>query len=591
MQPAEKITELRKLMAEHGLSAWIVPSADPHQSEYVADCWKARAWLSGFRGSAGSLVVTDQRAGLWTDPRYHIRAAQELAGSGIELFKSGLPSVPSLMEWLRQELPSGAEVGFDGRVMSCTEAAALDASLSQKGIQTSHAYDLVGELWHDRPSLPLKPVFLFDEAFAGESRVSKLTRIRAEMQQLGASCHLLCALDDIAWMLNIRGSDIDYNPVAVSFALVSLTDVKLFIQPVKVPDNVKTALEVDGVVLLAYAAVEECLAQLPTGTCILIDPEKTNVKLRGLIPPVCQVLEGQSLPYRMKTIKNPVELAGLRRMNVRDGAALVRWLCWLDGQVATEAYTEVSAADKLLGFRRQNEYFQGLSFGTIAGYGPNSAVGHYQSDPLNVPTLRLNGIFLIDSGGQYLDGTSDITRTITLGNPTQAEKQAFTQVLRCHIRLATARFPQGTQGLQLDAVAREPLWRMGWNCRHGIGHGVGHFLNVHENPPRFNETNTTPLQAGMQLSNEPGVYFEGRFGVRIENLLVVVPAGRSEFAEFLAFETVSLCPIDLDLVDPAQLEAAEIEWLNAYHRRVWEALSPLLSDEECAWLRRETRQI
>ena len=591
MQPKENLIELRKLMKARGLDAWIVPSADPHQSEYVAAHWQARAWLSGFRGSAGTVVVTSERAGLWTDQRYHLRAAAELAGSGIERFTLGLPGTPAMLDWLIQELPRGSLVGFDGSVISAAEAANLEQGLAEKGIATTHQYDLIAELWHDRPPLPLNPIFLLADSFSGESRALKLERIRAGMQSLGAQLHLLTGLDDIAWTMNLRGSDIDYNPLAVCYALVTLQASHLFIEPEKVPGQVRQALEGDGVILHAYSEIDAHLQRLPAGNAILIDPEKTNVRLRGCIPAECRVIESQSLPFGMKTVKNATELEGIRRMHRRDGAALVRWMCWLDQNLAAGQQTEVSAAEKLEEFRNQAEHYRGPSFHTIAGYAANSAVGHYQSDPLTAPSLEPRGIFLIDSGGQYLDGTSDITRTLSLGQPSAKQKLAFTTVLKCHIRLASARFPKGTKGMQLDALAREPLWRQGWNCRHGIGHGVGCFLNVHEGPPRFNEVNTTALEAGMLLSNEPGVYFEGNFGVRIENLLIVVPADPTAFGEFLGFETVSLCPIDLELVEPALLEPAEIAWLNSYHRRVRESLAGLLDENDAAWLKHETRDI
>ena len=587
----EKLAALRGLMRASQVSAWIVPGADPHGSEYVAAHWQARAWLSGFRGSVGTLVVTLEAAGLWTDPRYYIRAVQEMAGSGIELFKEGLPGTPGIPAWLGQVLPPGSLVGFHGSALSMAEAESFGSALKEKNIRLAAGEDLVGQIWLERPALPANPVFLYDELFAGESRAAKLERIRAGMRGLGAHFHLLCALDDIAWSLNIRGSDIDYNPVAVCYALVGVNSFELFIEPHKLPADVQAALEADGVTLRPYTQVEQALAGLPEGSSLLLDPEKTNVRLSTLIPAGCRLVRGPGLPYKMKTIKNPVEVAGLRRMQVRDGLALTRWLCWLDAVGKHGGYTEVTAAQKLLEFRAQGEHFQGLSFGTIPGYGPNSAVGHYQSDPLSAPTLQPEGLFLIDSGAQYLDGTSDITRTVALGSPTSEQKRVFTTVLKSHIRLAGARFPKGTRGQQLDAAAREIFWRQGWNCRHGIGHGVGHFLNVHENPPRFNEVNTTVLEAGMLLSNEPGVYFEGRFGVRIENLVLVSEDGRTEFGEFLAFDTVSLCPIDLELVEVEMLSSEERDWLNAYHRRVWEALAALLDEPERAWLRDETRQI
>ena len=591
MHPDEKIRALRKQMEEHQLDAWIVPSSDPHQSEYVAAHWQARAWLSGFRGSAGTLVVTRSRAGLWTDPRYHLRAAEELGGSGIELFRMGLPGTPSLVTWLRQELPPGAVVGFDGNGVSAADAGLLKEGLGLKSIGISHQFHLVDEIWQDRPELPDNPIFLLLEAFAGESRKEKLRRVRDRMQGSGVQFHLLCALDDIAWLLNIRGSDIDCNPVAVCYAVVDLQQLQLFIQPGKVPPEVKADLERDGVEFHPYGEIQRHLQQLPEGTGILIDPEKTSVMLRDLVPAHCPVKEGQSLPYPMKTIKNQTELAGIRQMHCRDGAALVRWLVWLEQHVAEDRLTEIGAAEKLAAFRREGEHFVGLSFPTICGYETHSAVGHYQTDPLRDPILHSRGILLVDSGAQYLDGTSDITRSISLGQANEAERLAFTLVLKCHIRLATATFPKGTTGAQLDALAREPLWRQGWNCRHGIGHGVGCFLNVHEGPIRFNEVNNTVLEPGMVISNEPGVYFEGQFGIRTENLMITVPGKSTSFGEFLAFETASLCPLDLALVERDLLDAGEIAWLNAYHGRVWERLSPLLAEHEQAWLRHATREI
>ncbi len=591
MQPAEKIDTLRKLMKDNRLDAWIIPSSDPHQSEYVAAHWQARTWASGFHGSAGTLVVTQACARLWTDPRYHIRAAQELSGSGIDLVKMGLAGAPSIQDWLLSELPSGARIGFDGRMMALAEARVFIDLLKDKSIEVSFMHDLVGEIWLDRPPLPSGAIFLLEERFSGETRGSKIERIRAQMQAQGVNYHLLCALDEIAWTLNMRGGDIDYNPVAICFAVITLTEVCLFIEPEKVPPDVKALLEQDGVSFHAYSDIECYLSELPENCQILIDPEKTNVKLFGTISDQRQVKEGHSLPYWMKTVKNPQELEGIRQMHRRDGAALVRWLCWLDQNVAGGQYSEITAAQKLMEFRGQDANFISPSFSTICGYGANSAVGHYQSDPRNAPELHPHGILLIDSGGQYLDGTSDITRTLSLGNASPAERQAFTTVLRCHIHLAMARFPRGTNGSHLDALARAPLWRKGWNCRHGIGHGVGCFLNVHEGPIRFNQVNQTILEPGMVISNEPGVYFEGRFGIRIENILIVLADATTEFGEFLRFETVSLSPIDLDLVDPAMLEPEEIDWLNAYHQQVWDSLSPLLNQAEQTWLQRETRKI
>ena len=591
MEPKEKITELRKLMKAYNIDAFIVPSTDPHQSEYPAERWKARAWLSGFKGSAGTVVVMQHKAGLWTDPRYHMRGETELAGSGIELYKFGLMDVPSYGEWLNQELGEGSVIGFDGNVVSIAEVEKLKNAFQRKAITVVTQHDLVGELWNDRPGIPTNPIFIYDEKFAGENRKSKIHRIREKLKAHGADTHLLTALDDIAWTLNLRGSDVAYNPVAICYLIISSQEVRLFIDGKKIPADVKQVLETDRVVLSGYEDVVAYLQQLKPGIRILIDPEKTNCNLKESISQSSQIVEGVSIPFLMKAVKNETELNGIRESQIRDGVAMVKWMCWLDGQVGTVPHTEITVAEKLAEFRSQGEFFQGLSFGTICGYQANSAVGHYSSNPETAPTLKPEGILLIDSGGQYLDGTTDITRTLTLGNPTSEEKQAFTLVLKCQIKLATLVFPKGTRGDRLDAIAREPLWGRGWNCRHGIGHGVGYFLNVHEGPQRFREDNAVPLELNMLTSNEPGVYFEGKFGVRLENLLVTVLREVSEFGEFYGFETDTLCPFDLELVDAAMLSSDEQSWLNEYHRRVYETLEPFLLEEEKAWLRKETRQI
>ena len=591
MEPREKIAELRRLMNEHEMDAFIIPGTDPHQSEHPADHWKARAWLSGFKGSAGTVVVTQTKAGLWTDPRYHIRGEMELAGSGIELFKYGILGVPSYIDWLYQELQDGSVVGFDGTVVSISELRQLKNILHNRQITFITQHDLVGKLWHDRPGLPPGPIFLHDDKFAGESRKSKINRIREKLREYKADVHLLTMLDDIAWTFNIRGSDVEFNPVVVSYAVISEHEAHLFIQGSKVPAVVKAALEKDGVTISEYNEIYQHLQQLPAGTNILVDPDKTSCALEGAIQKHCLIQEGTSIPHAMKSVKNLVELDGIRRSQVRDGVAMVKWMHWLDSDIGTDSHTEITVAEKLTEFRRQGENFQGLSFGTICGYLANSAIGHYSSDPKTVPTLKPRGIILIDSGGQYLDGTTDITRTLTLGEPPPEEKRVFTIVLKCHIRLAGIIFPKGTRGSQLDAIAREFLWQEGWNCRHGIGHGVGYFLNVHEGPQRFRDDNNVPLELNMLISNEPGVYFQGEFGVRIENLLITVSKGTTSFGEFYGFETVTLCPIDLELVDLSLLSNDERNWLNEYHQRVYETLEAFLSAEERNWLRHETRRI
>lgn len=591
MEPQEKIAKLQKLMRDYHIDAWLVPSSDPHQSEYVADYWQARAWLSGFTGSAGTMVVTQEKSGLWTDPRYHIRAAEEVAGSGIELFRMGSPGVPSYTEWLQQELKEGDTIGFDGSVMAVSEVEKIEQAFQDKAITFSYQDDLIEHLWHDRPELPKDPIFLHDIKFAGESRLSKFQRIREKLEEGGIQVHLVPALDDIAWLLNIRGSDVQYNPVAISYAVISEWEVRLFIHPNKVPKDVRKALGEDDVEISEYEDIFSYWQQLPDGTMVLIDPGKTCYKLERIISQSCQIKKGISIPGAMKAVKNKTELDGIKQAHIRDGVAVVKWMFWLDQQSVDIVHTEVTVAEKLAEFRSLGENFQGLSFGTIAGYQANSAVGHYSPQPDTTPIIKPEGILLIDSGGQYLDGTTDITRTLTLGYPTPKEKHALTLVLKALIKLSKAKFPKGTKGSELDAFAREPLWQQGWNCRHGIGHGVGTFLNVHEGPQRFAPGNSVPFEPGMVTTNEPGVYFQGKFGFRLENVLITIPVETTEFGEFYGFETVSLCPIELDLVEASRLNSEEKAWLNEYHQLVYKTLTPFLTQEEQAWLQYETRKI
>jgi Xaa-Pro aminopeptidase len=591
MKPKEKITKLRNLMQDHQIDAWIVPSADPHQSEYVAEHWKARAWLSGFTGSAGIVVVTLDKAGLWTDPRYHIRAAKELQGSGIKLYKFGLLDVPSYIEWLQNELGQEGTIGFDGNILSVTEVEKINQAFDERQFTLSFQHDLIGKIWQERPEIPMNQIFLHDIHFAGESRISKFQRIRTKLKGYGAQAHLLTMLDDIAWTFNIRGSDVAYNPVAISYAAITENEAYIFISDEKVPREVKEALAQDGVIFFEYEDIIPFLETFEPGTSILVDPEKTSYKLRKAIPENCSIRYGDSIPHRLKAIKNKKELEGISKAHVRDGVALVKWMYWLDQHITKGNHTEITVAEKLEDFRSIGEHFQGLSFNTISGYQANAAIGHYSSNPETTPTLKPEGILLIDSGAQYLDGTTDITRTLTLGSPTPDEKQAFTLVLKCHIRLAQTKFPKGTKGYQLDMIAREPLWRLGWNCRHGIGHGVGYFLNVHEGPQRFRDDNSVAFEPGMVTSNEPGVYFEGKYGFRIENVVITIPVETTAFGEFFGFKTVSLCPIDLELVEVSLLNPDEKAWLNDYHKTVNTVLRPFLTEDEQEWLQHETREI
>jgi Xaa-Pro aminopeptidase len=591
MKPQEKIAELRKLMQDRQIAAWIVPSTDPHQSEYVADHWQARAWLSGFTGSAGTIVVTREKSGLWTDPRYHLRAEQELAGSGIDLYREGLPDVPSYRKWLREELNPEDTIGFDGSVLSLWEVEKLEQAFQDKAINLDYQYDFIGQMWSNRPKIPRNPIFLHDTKFAGETRESKFKRVIENLRERECQAQLVTALDDIAWLFNIRGSDVLYNPVAICYAVISELEVRLFIREDKVTVEVRKSLIEDGVEFSEYEDIFSYWQQPPGGINILIDPEKTSYKLERTISQTCRIKKGRSIPYSLKAVKNEVELEGLRQAHVRDGVAMVKWMSWLDQQSAEIEHTEITIAEKLSEFRSQGDYFQGLCFGTISGFQANSAVGHYSPQPETTPTLGPEGILLIDSGGQYLDGTTDITRTMSMGGATAEEKQAFTRVLKGLIRLSELKFPKGVKGSELDAFAREPLWRQGWNCRHGIGHGIGSFLNVHEGPQKFAPGNQTPFEPGMVTTNEPGVYFPGKFGCRLENVMVTIPVAATDFGEFYGFETLTLCPIDLDLVELSLLNEGERNWLNGYHQRVYSSLAPSLSEDERAWLERETRRI
>lgn len=591
MNVQERIAALRELMQQHKIDAWITPSADPHQSEYVAERWKTRAWISGFTGSAGTVVITQNQAGLWTDSRYYLQADRELAGAGIALFKIGQPDVPSYNDWLAQELPEHAAIGFDGQVFSAAQGEQLQKAVSAKHMQLVYQQDLIAQIWQDRPAMPAKPVMVLELEFAGESRASKFARMRERLQKAGSDAHFISALDDIAWMFNIRGGDVEYNPVTIAYAYISQDEARLFIDSAKLSAEVQAALRRDGVAFSEYEEVGVFLQRLPQGTSVLIDPEKTSLTIKNTLSQHCTVKEEQNIAFTLKAQKNETELQGIRHAHVRDGAAMVKWLYWLDEHLGKEEYTEYTVVDSLRDLRSQQQHFQGLSFHPIAGYQANAAFCHYRPEPETALNIQPEGILLVDSGGQYLDGTTDITRTIALSAPTAQQKQDFTLVLKGNIALSRAKFPKGTTGAQLDILARQALWNHGRNYGHGTGHGIGHFLNVHEGPQRIHVNNYVPLELGMVCSNEPGLYRTDQYGIRIENIIVVVPAEKTEFDTFYQFETVTLCPIDLDLIEASLLSQAEAAWLNAYHQRVYAALSPFLTEAERAWLGRETRAI
>lgn len=576
-----RLLGLRAAMQAADIQAWIIPTNDPHQSEYVADHWQARAWYSGFTGSAGTLVVTQTFATLWTDSRYYLQAEQQLPVDLISLHKTPAHETPDPFRWLGGVLAPGNKVGIDGRLLSLQQAAKAHRSVEAVGLELVTALDLSGAAWHERPALPTAPIFEHSLEFAGQSRADKLQAVRTKMAGLGVTQHLICTLDDIAWTLNLRGADVKCNPTFYAYLLVDAKAAILFIDRNKVDDELTADLRADGITLLPYDGLPAHLAQLQGD--LLLDPATTSLSIPDALPDGLHIQHAETLPIALKTIKNPVEAAHLRRTMAKDGVALFRLWRWLEHQLV-QGVAEDVVAQQLIAFRREQAHYQNESFDAIVGYGANGAIVHYRPEPGNSATIRQEGILLLDSGGQYLDGTTDITRTFALGTPTPAQRRNATLVLKGHIQLATMKFPAGTSGAQLDAFARMHLWQHGLNYGHGTGHGVGFFLNVHEGPQGIGNAltgrNAVRFEAGMLTSNEPGYYEAGAYGIRIENLVLCVELEETAYGRFLGFETLSLFPIDLDLVDRDLLSQAERDWLNAYHLRVLETLSPLLQLDE-----------
>ena len=581
----QRIDALRALLKKEEIEAFIIPSTDPHLSEYIAPHWQSREWISGFTGSAGTVVITSREAGLWTDSRFFLQAAQQLQGSSIDLYKEMLPETPSITDFLRTHLQSGETVGIDGQVFAADEAKRLEAELQESGISVRSINDPMTQIWAERPAMPEAPAFVYPLQYAGQSCKEKLVALRTEMERTGAETLLLSSLDEIAWTLNLRGNDVHCNPVVVSYLLIGQTDAHFFIQPGKVTEAVAAHLAEAGVMPHDFEEILPFLRTLRAGS-IWLNPAKTNYAARTAIAPACRVLEAGSPVALLKAVRNPQEIAGIHAAMQRDGVALVKFLKWLDEAVPTGRETEISIDRKLHEFRAAQPLYMGESFDTIAGYGEHGAIVHYEATPETDVTLQPKGFLLLDSGAQYLDGTTDITRTIALGELTEEEKTDYTLILKGHIDLAMAVFPEGTRGAQLDVLARMPIWQHRMNFLHGTGHGVGHFLNVHEGPQsiRMNE-NPVALRPGMVTSNEPGVYKAGSHGIRTENLVLTVPAGEGMFGNYLKFETLTLCPICKKGILPELLTADEIAWLDEYHRQVYEKLSPDLDKEEQEWLR------
>ena len=588
----QRLESLREVMRREHLSAFIFPSTDAHQSEYVADHWQGRTWISGFNGSAGTAVVTMESAALWTDSRYFLAAEEQLKGTEFQLMKLKIEGTPTISEWLAQELQGeNAEVGLDGMVNSYHETMGLIADLRKSGgITVRTNFDPLGLIWTDRPAIPANPVEIQPMEFAGESVASKISRIRTALRQRHADGMLISALDDIAWTLNLRGTDVHCVPVFVSYLLISSQQVSLYVDSAKINDEVKAYLTENGISLYPYNKVAEGLERYSEYN-ILLDGDETSYFLWKTVK--CQeIIAGNSPVPAMKAQKNDREIAGFRQAMLRDGVAMVKFLRWLKPAVEAGGQTEISIDRKLTSLRAEQHLFRDISFDTIAGYQAHGAIVHYEATPETDVALKPEGLILIDSGAQYQDGTTDITRTIALGPVTEEMKHVYTLVLKGHIQLELAKFPDGASGTQLDALVRECMWREGYNYLHGTGHGVGSYLSVHEGPRQIRmEWKPTPLRAGMTVTDEPGLYLSGKFGVRIENTLLIKDYQTTEFGKFLQMESLTLCPIDLTPVDFSMLQPEEIEWLDTYHRDVFEKLSPYLEGEDLEWLREATRPV
>ena len=587
----ERIHALRMTFRPNNIKAFIIPSTDPHLSEYVAPYWMSREWISGFTGSAGTAVILMDKAGLWTDSRYFLQAEKELEGSGITLYKEMLPETPSITKFLCQNLKPGESVSIDGKMFSVQQVEQMKEDLAPYQLQVNLFGDPLKNIWKDRPSMPDAPAFIYDVKYAGKSCGEKVAAIRTELKKKGIFALFLSSLDEIAWTLNLRGSDVHCNPVIVSYLLVTQDEVVYFISPEKITQQVNEYLQEQQVSLRKYDEAESFLNSF-TGENILIDPKKTNYAIYSAINPACKVVRGESPVTLLKAIRNEQEIAGIHHAMQRDGVALVKFLKWLEASVLSGKETELSVDRKLHEFRAAQPLYMGESFDTIAGYKEHGAIVHYSATEESDVTLQSKGFLLLDSGAQYLDGTTDITRTIALGELTEEEKTDYTLILKGHIALAMAKFPAGTRGAQLDVLARMPIWSHGMNFLHGTGHGVGHFLSVHEGPQsiRMNE-NPIVLQPGMVTSNEPGVYKAGSHGIRTENLTLVCKDKEGMFGEYFKFETITLCPICKKGIIKEMLTAEEVKWFNDYHQTVYKKLSPSLNEEEKKWLLEATKAI
>ena len=593
----QRIENIRDLMKEKNIYAYIVPSSDYHQSEYVGDYFKSREFMSGFTGSSGTLIISMDEAGLWTDGRYFIQAEQELKDSGIKLFKMGEEGVPTIEEYLLEKLPKNSTLGFDGRVMSVKEGQSLANKLAFKGINIEYKYDLVNDIWEDRCSLPTEKAFLLGTEYSGESFSDKLSRIRAVMKEKKATTHILASLDDIAWLFNIRGRDVKSNPVVLSYAVISIDSVYLFIDKNKIGEDIRSELSKENVQIKGYEEVYEFIKNIDENEVVLIDTSKVNYAIYNNIPSNVQKIEERNPSILFKSIKNEIELKNIRNSHIKDGVAFTKFMYWLKNNIGKIEITEISATQKLEEFRREQDKFIEPSFSTIAAYKDHAAMMHYSATEESNYKLEPRDLFLVDSGGQYFDGTTDITRTIALGPIPENVRKDFTNVVRGMIRLSKAKFLYGCRGYNLDILARGPLWEEGVDYKCGTGHGIGFVLNVHEGPNGFrwkvreDIDDSCILEEGMVTTNEPGVYVENSHGIRIENEIVVRKAEKNEYGQFMDFEVITFAPIDLDAIDESLILKDEKVYLNNYHKQVYDKISPYLNEEEKQWLKAYTREI
>lgn len=593
----QRIENIRDLMKEKNIYAYIVPSSDYHQSEYVGDYFKSREFMSGFTGSAGTLIISMDEAGLWTDGRYFIQAENELKDSGIKLFKMGEEGVPTIEEYLLEKLPKNSTLGFDGRVMSVKEGQSLANKLAFKGINIEYKYDLVNDIWEDRCSLPTEKAFLLGTEYSGESFSDKLSRIRAVMKEKKATTHILASLDDIAWLFNIRGRDVKSNPVVLSYAVITIDSVYLFIDKNKIGKDIRAELSKENVQIKGYEEVYEFIKNIDENEVVLIDTSKVNYAIYNNIPSNVQKIEERNPSILFKSIKNEIELKNIRNSHIKDGVAFTKFMYWLKNNIGKIEITEISATQKLEEFRREQDKFIEPSFSTIAAYKDHAAMMHYSATEESNYKLEPRDLFLVDSGGQYFDGTTDITRTIALGPIPENVRKDFTNVVRGMIRLSKAKFLYGCRGYNLDILARGPLWEEGIDYKCGTGHGIGFVLNVHEGPNGFrwkvreDIDDSCILEEGMVTTNEPGVYVENSHGIRIENEIVVRKAEKNEYGQFMDFEVITFAPIDLDAIDESLILKDEKVYLNNYHKQVYDKISLYLNEEEKQWLKTYTREI